>query len=356
MIRDTPKTGALGAINYNSLQIAKIKSSEDDNHTGRLQVWLAGSNTDETDPANWITVKYSSPMAGISDPSKMSSSGIQSQSSSQSSYGFFAVPPDKENIVLVAFANGDPSEGYWMGSAFSDGMTTSIGKSATSTYQGSKPGVEMNRFSQQLSTPQTHPTVPADEKFSGALDEQGTAGDPLLGAGQSNIWRDKSPSMMGWTSPSGNQFIMDDKDGYQLIRIRTASGVQLLLSETTGDIFMISKSGNGWMKVGNDGNVDMYSSVGVNLYGGSDINMSAGANINLEAGGDINIKAGGNVNNEGGLINLKAGVVNSSFINGDVAFASTAGAAPVGAPAPVGDTAGSAGSVSRTPSRGGSAG
>jgi hypothetical protein len=357
-IRENPRRGQGGGINYNSIQMAKIKSTEDESHSGRIQVWLMNSNTNENDEANWVSVKYGSPFAGISDPANLDSTATESSSGTQTSYGFFAVPPDKENVVLVAFANGESDKGFWISSTFADTMTHMIpGRAAANTYQGGgKPASEVNRHSQQLQSPTENPQRPDIDGNSSALAAQGLEGDDLLGAGNSTVWRDKSPKVMGWLSPGGNQLIMDDGDGYALIRLRTASGVQLLLSETTGDIFMINKSGNGWTKVGNGGDIDHYGSVTVNVFAGSTVNVKSGGDINLDADGDLNLKAAGNVNIDGAVINLKAGTINSAKITGEISYADTAGLAIPGPPAPVGDPSSAAGSVTRTPVRGGKAG
>lgn len=354
MIRDSKKSSSLGGINYNTIQLGKIKSTEDISHSGKMKVWLLNSGTDENDENTWISVRYASPFAGVSSPSNVDSQATKT--SGQTSYGFFAVPPDPENIVMIAFVNGESDKAYWFSATYADNMTYGMpGRAAGNTPQGAgKPSGEVNRYSQDITSVDSNPARPSLAGNASAVDEQGVADDPLLGPGNSTVFRDTTPKVFGLTSPGGNQFVMDDGDGYSLIRLRTASGVQLLLSDTTGDIVLLNKSGNACVRLGNDGNVDIYSSTAYNIFGGSDVNIKAGGKINLEAS-EVNIKASGNANIQGGTINLKAGAINSSYINGDVAFAKTAAGSPPGTPAPVGDTAGSAGSVSRTPGRGGTA-
>jgi hypothetical protein len=76
---------------------------------------------------------------------------VESPDGTQKSYGFFAVPPDKNNLVLVAFANGEPDEGFWFSGLFSDTMTHMIpGIAESTTYQGTGPAAEVNRYSQQI--------------------------------------------------------------------------------------------------------------------------------------------------------------------------------------------------------------
>lgn len=356
MIRDIPKSTSVGGVNYNSIQEAKVKDLADKSYSGRIKVWLVNSNTDENDPANWISLKYSSPMAGVSDPSKMDSQATQDYNSTQTSYGFVGVPAAVDNIVLVAFMNGEPDRGYYIGQTFADTMTSMVpGRPAVKTYDGeSLPGGEVNRYSQQTQSPSETPIRPTNTDFADALNSQGLGDDTLLGAGGSGMHRDEIPKVSGWLTPGGNQIILDDKEGSELIRFRTKSGVQLLLSETTGDIFMNTKSGNAAIRISNDGQVDIYSSSGVN-FTGAVANIAADS-VNLQAGGDLNVKAGGSLNLEGSTVNLKGGTILSSKITGEISYADTAGTAPPGPAVPVGDTAGGAGGVSRTAARGGKSG
>lgn len=353
-IRDGRKSASLGGLNYNSIQLAKIKSTEDNSHSGKLLVWMINSGTDENDPNTWIPVRYASPFAGVSSPSNVDPQATST--SGQTSYGFFAVPPDPENVVLVGFINGEPDKGYWFSSTYADNMTYGVpGRAAGDTPQGSgKTSGEVNRYSQDITAYDANPQRPSLQGTTTSLEEQGVENDPLLGPGNSTVARDTRPTVFGFTSPGGNQLIMDDGDGYSLIRLRTASGVQILLSETTGDIVLINRSGNGTVRLGNGGEVDIYSSTSFNIFGGSDINFKAGGSLNIEAT-DINIK-GTNVNIQGSTTNLKAGVINSSYINGDVAYAKEAQKAQnLSATQPVGDTASGASGVTRTPGRGGTA-
>lgn len=357
MIRENSRNGSLGGVNYNSLQLAKVKSTKDVNHSGRLQVWLSGSNTNENDEANWISIKYSSPMGGVT-PRKDIDSG-----KSQKSYGFYSIP-GVDNMVMIGFANGSPDRGYFISSTIPDGEQHGMGGSKDTVKDGKGgSGLEPNALSEQpLDIQNPHQRTPYDKGNEYIdTDKQELSSDELLGAGKTSMYRDDDHGQEPVTimqSPGGSQFIMDDANGYQLIRLRTASGAQLLISETTGDIFMISKGGNNWVKMGNGGDVDMYSSVSVNIFGGSDINLKAGSNINLEAGSDINIKAGSTASIEGGgTVSLKAPPwsVISSQITADVYSALSAAQAPPGAWVPIGDAGAAAGSVSRTPSRGGKA-
>ena len=90
--------------------IGIVKNNVDPTRQGRLDVWIKELSGEETGP--YITVSYASPFfgstigkPGVDDPNSF---GTESQT-----YGFWAVPPDLENQVLLIFVNGDTSRGYW---------------------------------------------------------------------------------------------------------------------------------------------------------------------------------------------------------------------------------------------------
>jgi len=296
------------SIDFNKIQMAKIKSTADATHNGKVLVWLMNSNTNEQLPENWISVMYASPFAGSTDIAQVSRQAVQSFDGTQKSYGFFAVPPDTGNFVLVAFANGDETQGYWFACILKDTLTHMIpGIGSDKSYGGvSGPVAEMNVYSGQTGNPQVNPLRPTYTPLFNGLKLQGLSNDPLRGAGTSSVWRDETPTVQGWLSPGGNQFVMDDGSGTQLIRIRTKSGAQLLISETDGHIYAISRDGKTWMELNNDGNIYAYAAGDFNIGAGQDINFSAGRHINFSS--------------PSGILNISAPSVNIQSTSGDLSL------------------------------------
>jgi hypothetical protein len=88
-----------------------IKNNADPARAGRLAVWIPDISGDEDEADKWIVVRYASPFFG----STLGGSGSENNSftTSQQTYGFWAVPPDLGNKVLVTFVRGDPNQGFW---------------------------------------------------------------------------------------------------------------------------------------------------------------------------------------------------------------------------------------------------
>jgi hypothetical protein len=91
--------------------IGIIKNNADPARAGRLAVWVPDIGGDENDTDKWYVVRYASPFFG----STLGSGGEanDSFSGSQQTYGFWAVPPDIGNKVLITFVMGDPNQGFW---------------------------------------------------------------------------------------------------------------------------------------------------------------------------------------------------------------------------------------------------
>lgn len=306
-------------VDFKTIQVGKIKSNKDIQRSGRLQVWLVNSNTNEVDESQTYNLVYASPFAGITNPDSISKTAIESPDQSPQSYGFFAVPPDINNYVLCAFVNGNPDQGYWFACLYREQlnqMVPGIGKAIS--YQdrsGKLPTSEVNPFSNQANK---QPTRPQYSPLANGLKKQGLVDDDLRGAGTSSSRRDEIPSVMGWLSPGGNHIVLDDKKGNELIRIRTKSGAQILISESEGHIYAISRDGKTWIELNNDGIIDLYGSVSFNLHaenivnltsknvnvlGSENINIS-GQNIKITSSTSLDLKASGNLNLTGGNINI----------------------------------------------------
>ena len=78
--------------------------------------------------------------------------------------------------------------------------------------------------------------------------------------------REAPSEVFGILTPNGNSFVMDDVVDQELIRMRTKSGAQLLISQTTGIIYMISRDGKTWLELSNEGNVDIYGEANISVH------------------------------------------------------------------------------------------
>lgn len=291
-----PEGGFLSRIDTGKLQIGVVKDAGDSETTGRLKVWIKGSNTLETDPTGWIICNYASPFAGATDPAVLGGA-LQSFSDTQTSYGFWSVPPDTGNEVIVCFINGDIRRAYWIACLYQKDMNYMVpGIADGASYQSSQFGGEALPVAEYNKLGSKADQRPYYKPLADGLNNQGLLSDDLRGAGSSTSRRESPSLVSGWLTPGGNHIVMDDGQNSELIRIRTKSGVQLLLSETYGHVYAITKDGKTWIELNNDGNIDLYAGANFNVHSLGDINLKAGGQVNVESGTDTNIFSNKNVN------------------------------------------------------------
>lgn len=316
-----PHDGLINRTLLNSPQIGVVKDNIDPENMGRLKVWIKGSNTLENDPSGWIICNYASPFAGATDPETLGNN-IQDPSSTQQSYGFWSVPPDTGNNVIVLFINGDIRKAFWVACLYQKNMNYMVpGIADGISFQGDEYGanaVPVSEYNKLGSNPNLRPVF---GPLADGLEKQGLLTDTLRGAGSTSARRESPSQVHGWKTPGGNQFMMDDGNGSELIRIRTKSGAQVLISETDGHIYAISRDGKCWLELNNDGYIDGYALKGIDFNTPGDFNIRAEGNVNIEAGGDVNVKgiSAVNIQAETDDININAqSNVNVQTVGNDI--------------------------------------
>lgn len=307
-----------GRVNlYNQTYIGFVKEVQDDTHMGRLRVWIpeihprtsASVDDEENNSQNWITVNYCSPFAGAT-PIKANVKDSQEPSESQMSYGWWAVPPHVGNEVVVIFANGDPSRGLWIGCLFQQRMNHMVPglPSSQSFKEGgdgkNPPTVEYNKKDEAQATAE-EPLRPRFEALHQGLEAQGLYTDEQRGPSKAGARRAigvdtaetgsaistvTASHVYGFSTPRGNTVHIDDNPDNEYIRMRTRSGAQVLINETIGYIYMISKNGNSWFEISDEG---------INAFTTRTFNVRAMQGTNLHSEGNTTINSVGGTNMTG---------------------------------------------------------
>ena len=325
-------TNNKGIASSPGMYVGIVKKNDDPQNMGRLQVWIEEFGGDPDIESSWISVSYASPFAGTTSIFEQGTN-VKEYDDTIKSYGFWAVPPDVDARVLVAFAAGKLDKGYWFACLFQRGTQVSIpGIPAKNTWSGeNKPAAPKNR---KDSDPDLEKYV-EHKPMSNALKQQGLADDPIRGTTTSSATRESPSKVIGLLTPGQHQFVMDDgdKDGNsKLIRLRTTSGTQLLLDDTSGHVYIISKAGESWMELSADGRIHIYGSKDIsirtqenlNLYADKSINIEAGIDVNIKTGNDIHLEAGSNIKTLAGQDTLITSG-STSNINSGIAHYETAG-------------------------------
>lgn len=340
----TPDSGGKAPVRYAPV-LGVVKDNIDPNRSGKIFVYLSdntGKDPDNRD--NWVSVNYLSPFFGQTTPSG-NDTGFGTYKDNPSSYGFWNSPPDIGTEVVCMFINGDMNYGFYIGSIPNPDtlqMVPAIGatenivpnEGEAQGYGGAVrlPVTNINTNNAGvadgidfISAPK-----PVHSYASAIYTQQGLLRDPVRGPISSSAQRE-SPSRVGWgiSTPGrpiyeggytdesiaeaassgegvsdqklkvvarrgGHSIVMDDGDLIgrdQLVRIRSALGHQILMSDDGQTLFIIHSNGQSYIELGKEGTVDIYSTNSFNVRTQGDLNLHADNNININATKTLNIQA-----------------------------------------------------------------
>ena len=349
------KLDAGGAPTETGPFVGIVKNNTDTTRTGKLLVYNEFlSGPDENDPSGWTPVSYVSPFYGTTQPSAPENTE-GSFAQNRHSYGMWFTPPDVGTRILFVFANGDPTIGYYLGSVVNEDahhMMPAIGASSqvinqernSSPYFANSsrlPVIEFNDNNNSLAqTPRFFDSAkPIHQVQAYVLLQQGLLNDPIRGTIGSNSYRESPSTVFGLSTPGrpvyqggygsadlqarlsqdandpgsvppetmrvigregGHSFVLDDGDqdgNDQLVRIRTAKGHQIIMSDSGDTLYISHANGQSWFELGAEGTVDVYAANSVNIRGG-DINLHADRNVNIN-GQTVNINSESLLNLQG---------------------------------------------------------
>jgi len=315
--------------------VAIITNNVDPTYMGRLEVAvIKGLYPDTSQQANTYTVKYLNPFYGVTSI-KFQGNNNADNKDVQKSYGMWMVPPDIGTRVLVIFVDGDPNQGYWMGSVmdnYQNHMVPGIAASDTALLSAAQENeydtkyLPVSEFLKNDTTDKNSLDVSKFGKpvhpFADKLLKQGLLKDKVRGVTSSSARRESPSAVFGISTPGpldkngkqgnlgytknyrapvdrlgGSTFVMDDGDSNgenELVRIRTRTGHQILMHNTKDLIYIANGQGTAWIELTGDGKIDIYARDSVSIRSEVDFNFHADRDINIEAGRNINFRAQGN--------------------------------------------------------------
>ena len=347
--RGTPgafKSNRGGVPNEPGPWIGTVMNNHDPARIGRVQVYIPEfSDGDMNDSANWRTVRYMSPFFGNTPHSGTSEGTGSGIDGNPNSYGMWFTIPDEGVQVLCFFVGGDANQGYYIGSIPDPDymhMVPAVG--ASSNYQldpnneeqqrrlGSAerlPVAELNAENDEIreDVQSYNQTRPVHTPTAAAMYQQGVINDRVRGPVGSNAYRESPSNVFGISTPGrpiyasgiteyniaqsyeqpgavtksdvkvvgrrgGHSFIMDDGDitgNDQLVRIRTAKGHQITMTDDGNAIHIMHANGQSWVELGKEGTVDVYAANSVNIRSQGDLNLHADQDLNLYAGRNLNM-------------------------------------------------------------------
>jgi hypothetical protein len=270
---------------------------------------------------------------------------LRNASSSQQSYGMWFVPPDIGTKVIIIFIEGDREQCFWLACVPEPGVNQMVPGIAASQYAELTPQektklgfttdtaivpvVEVNKRVQGRDSSKPDIVKKAMHPFTLRLATQGLLKDPIRGTTTSSARRSTISNVYGISTPGpvvvggkqyrfgtekdpvpayveregGTQFVMDDgyvgkdektkKEGIidELVRLRTRTGHQILLHNSSDLIYICNSRGTAWLEFTSDGKIDIYAADSISIHSENDFNFRADRDINFEAGSNVNIVA-----------------------------------------------------------------
>ena len=329
--------------------MAIIKNNVDPARLGRLAVFVPDIGGDEDDASKWYIVRYASPFLG-STLGLPGSADTKNFAFSQQTYGFWAVPPDVGNFVLITFVMGDPSRGFWFACIpntqtlhMVPGLARPSGTNASSKINVD-PTFGQNRISSTSYLPTAElvsesPEIDTNPEFydlpkvvhtwqANIVIEQGLDRDPVRGTITSSSQRETPSQVVGLSSPGrtspdtadfpnldellknqslniatvqtfpnrkgGHSMVMDDGDLFdnnRLLRLRSSAGHQILMHDSEDLIYISNSLGTTWIELTTDGSVNIFSASNVSIRTQQDLNLHADQNVNIHSGNTIKMFA-----------------------------------------------------------------
>lgn len=348
------------SITQSLVHEAIIVSHLDPTYMGNLEVELLQSSSTDALPrrtGQLITVRYLSPFYGVTTYKGITEN--DNFRSSQQSYGFWAVPPDIGTKVLVVFAEGNTSKGYWIGCIQDEGMnfmTPGAAVFTTNTTSGTPPELtgkklpvgEYNKITSEITQVDTT-TVPKsyNNDFTQVLEIQGLLEDETRGISTSSARREVPSMVFGISTPGpldkrstaprsrygtddkgttsyssrlgGSSFVMDDGDPTLIRATHAADGPPYYVNRRSGEIggdetipqnegirfrtrtghqILLSNSED-LIYVGNSRGtawIELTSDGKIDIFANDSISVYSEQDFNFIADRDINFDAGRNIN------------------------------------------------------------
>ena len=337
-----------GSISYPFAVKGIVKRNVDTIRTGRIDVYIADFGaTDPNDSNSWVTVSYLSPFYGFLSgdyaPNNNNNASYGTFLENPTSYGFWATSPDIGSEVVCLFLYGKKDFGYYIGCIPQPGIThmvPAVGstndvimeEAEAEKFGGASnlPTVEMNVQNNQLyNTPTFYDQAkPVHKIVAAQFWQQGLIRDPVRGTITSSSTRESPSQVFGISTPGrpiykgvnatseveasknldsssaeqaklvsrrgGHTLVFDDGDFFgqnNLIRLRSASGHQITMSDDGQTLFIIHSNGQSYIELGKEGTVDIYATNSFNIRTKGDLNLHADNNININAKKQLNIFA-----------------------------------------------------------------
>lgn len=256
-------------------------------------------------------------------------------------YGFWAIPEQGAHVV-VGCLDGDPKRRFYFGAlpehqethtlfhgrfkwgegGIPNGPLTSEGEPIEPIYTNLGKAFQEDRESREWKTrgadyqatavredvgevPNDTKDKYLDQQYDKISDaEQDDWVKPVLGAhgydwtGFKGTGAFQSSRVYGFSTPGFHAWSMDDRAFNSRIKLRSATGHQILLDDTNERIYIMTNQGKSWVELDSSGNIDIYSDKRISMHAKQDINFTTDETFRVHAKKGIHLYSGNNISQE----------------------------------------------------------
>ena len=323
-----------------------FKASPSDNTT-----LTTGIVVDTNDPQNRARIRVYAPTMGdvpgapiehlpwcrqvtslggvVNTPTSMSrGAGADSPTKGGVAYGMWGVPKVGATVVVTCL-DGDPANRIWIGCMHSmatehtmphgryigdggvDGPVSSSEEPIQPLYSNLRKAFNGDTKSFEWNT------RAADTSVAGLTQEAVDTGnmsskkpDTRHGYKESRLNPDLKipnspeknydPQVYAWVSPGFHAISMEDSPDNCRLKIRTATGHQIIMDDSNERIYISTAEGSNWIEFDQDGTIDIYAEQNVSIHSARSINLTAAESIRLTAGTSVQVVAGNDIRTTSG--------------------------------------------------------
>lgn len=322
----------------NMLVTGIVVDTDDPLQNGRLRIFCPLLNDDPAKLHHLPWAVYISPLSGVISNADYSrgTGKYPEKTKGAVAYGWWGIP-EQGAKVLVGCIEGDERRRFWIGcipehqethtlfhgrydwsgdGGEPDGPLSSTGDPIEPLYTNAGKAFNEDRKSREWKTrqaeyqatavdidehdaPNDSKTTYLDEQFAQISEaETDEWVKPIVGAhgydwsGNKAVGSHKASRVFGFSTPGGHAFSFDDRAFNSRIRIRSATGHQIILDDTNERIYLSSNEGASWIELDSNGNIDVFSERRISVHAEKDINFTTDESFRVKAKKGIYMYAG----------------------------------------------------------------
>jgi uncharacterized protein (DUF2345 family) len=284
----------------------QVVSVDDPDQMGRVKAWIPSLDGDNYDVEQLPWTSYAPLFGGFTVAYPAGGNPAAATNISETSYGMWAIPK-LGSTVFIFCSHGDPAARFYFASSPRLHRNRSLPAGRNFDNSGN-PGPFGDA---QDTSGNFNPIQPAYNNLRTQFNGNVTASEAVTrGAyerqvAQANFNKDGSegystnpaddsyldPQTYCIVTPGRHAFIIQDDPRMARMRLKTASGHQIIMDDANERIYISTALGNSWLEMDQDGHVNVFSTDSISVRTGKDFNVYADGNINMEAGKGVNIKA-----------------------------------------------------------------